>query len=62
MPCLFNKPQIRDFAFWSSREVLASRLGASGAVVEATRALDDLLLLNGNNVDGDGVELGSCQI
>ena len=38
-------------------EMVMHRSVTGRTVVEAARALGDLLLLNGNNVDGDGVKL-----
>lgn len=44
------------------REAETEHLLAGAAVTEAAGALNNLLLGDSNNVDGDGVELGSVSL
>lgn len=55
VPCLISfpiNPNCNAFV-----DVQTQRLSAGVAVTETARTLSDLLLLDGDNVDGDGVEL-----
>lgn len=58
LPSLVSEPKSPDRPFMLPRSFpFRSHLLAGAAVAEAAGALGNLLLSNGNDVDGDGVEL-----